>query len=137
AEMLVERSGADGARTVLAQIHDPVALSLELCVLSPQRVALRLRFLPVAPPLGPPRLQTPETLLELLPLRLDGDGGFLLHHRRVEDPRATFPEARELIEQESRGFHQRLPPPLFAREAFESLELLGDFAERFQLRRER
>src|SRR5215204_4633967 len=124
--VLVERTRADRTRAFLAEIHDAVALQFELGVLPTQRIAFRLRFLAVAHPLRAPRLQSAETLLELLALRFDGDGGFLLHHRRVEDARPPLAEPRELVIQQALGLDERLSTAFLAREPLVPLELLGN-----------
>ena len=118
-----KRAAAGRTLAIFTERDDTIALVFELRVLLPQCLALRLRFLSIAHPLGATRLEQALRVLQLGALFLELEGRFLFQSGSALDPRVTLLETRNLLAQRCVRFEQSFPAPLFAIECVERLEL--------------
>ena len=119
--VIVQRTFARRAFPILARSHESFPMLLHLGVLLPQRGALRVRFLPVAHPLGAFGLEFPLHQLEHRAHLLELEDRLLFERRRGFDFGTALPQAAHFIVQRALGLELGVATSFIAGEPIEGL----------------
>ncbi len=106
AKVRAERASADRAGAALAQFDDLIALGADVLQLIDERMALRLRFLLVAYPVGLRGLEGSLRLIERLAGLLERRRDLGLERRRDFDLRCPLAQLRDLLGERGDGLGQ-------------------------------